>query len=806
MRLASRLSHKISSKISRTLGVGGSNSGPLSLSVPSALRQLLFHDDGDQSYPAYYTEEEWPGHSHLLKDYSTGVGSLREKRLGYCYDFDGTNDYVTTGVPSNFANDYVIFVEFKADTVSGTNVNVAQRLVQISNVTASRHGMGIDDSKLVMFYNTGIFTITTGTAITASTNHKACIRSSGTSLQLYLNGTLVETVTSTVLSPNSATAKLGAAPNGNDLHYDGKMWNVQFYDAPLTQAQCEQLTTDGNIVNSASIYAHYPLQEESGTTAFDISGNDNHGTIMGAVTSGVGSIHQPDAGVFKSYPNDEGYSAYQYWDGTGDGVNLASDIVLSGAFDVTFECVLDDLTNSYHLAVNATGPERFFITGAGAAGFTDTSTVSTVATVSTIVPNKLLNIRFVRDGSNNSSVTVNGVTESLGSTLTGNVVIDALGLIRGDSTGILAFKGFMLSADFDANSYVNPVTASGDWPDRTGSNDGTKTGTNSLTTVPAKSSTLDAIGGALTHTGRAPQPGLVKDWAWQGDDSVVYVQLTDTSLLSKLNNNSGKFSFYYDGSAGNLFASSISTSDRFAASTAANVLSVGVYNGSSWAVKSANVVNGNWYFVEWEYDSSGHVMSAQMNGIEMVGTAPPNSSANPAFILLASTLIGAQSGCRLSPLTITTGGVTTTFSPIKGTRDVAVTKSDGTHSVISNAVKNGVLANLYTLGDGSWRSPAVENGGHWDGTSLIPAAPGASVAVNGNALNIPANKHPIGLLVDRTGNILAPLDYQIGTDAYDEEAYDDTTTENTVDKRISTNYSDRHGAALVDISGESYFD
>jgi hypothetical protein len=40
-----------------------SQEGP---AIPASLRQLLY--PGDQ--PAYYTEEQFPDHSHLLKDYT----------------------------------------------------------------------------------------------------------------------------------------------------------------------------------------------------------------------------------------------------------------------------------------------------------------------------------------------------------------------------------------------------------------------------------------------------------------------------------------------------------------------------------------------------------------------------------------------------------------------------------------------------------------------------------------------------------------------------------------------------------------
>ena len=93
----------------------GKSSGTITPSIPASLRQLLY--PGDQ--PAYYTEEEWSDHSHLLKDYSSGVGSLRPKRLGYCYDFDGVDDTVV--LPISEASLNVSFAAWiKLDSIAAS--------------------------------------------------------------------------------------------------------------------------------------------------------------------------------------------------------------------------------------------------------------------------------------------------------------------------------------------------------------------------------------------------------------------------------------------------------------------------------------------------------------------------------------------------------------------------------------------------------------------------------------------------------------------------------------------------------------
>jgi hypothetical protein len=61
-----------------------------------------------------------------------------------------------------------------------------------------------------------------------------------------------------------------------------------------------------------TLVGYYPLDEDSGTTAYDYSGNENHGTANGAGPSGTGTV----AGPLNA-------SAYDF-DGTDDRVELPS--------------------------------------------------------------------------------------------------------------------------------------------------------------------------------------------------------------------------------------------------------------------------------------------------------------------------------------------------------------------------------------------------------------------------------------------------------------------------------------------------
>lgn len=74
-----------------------------------------------------------------------------------------------------------------------------------------------------------------------------------------------------------------------------------------------------------TLEAHYPLAEDSGSTAYDYSGNERHGSVTGAGPGGTGTVTGP-------FSN----SAYDF-DGSDDQVALVNDSSLESAtFTVSF--------------------------------------------------------------------------------------------------------------------------------------------------------------------------------------------------------------------------------------------------------------------------------------------------------------------------------------------------------------------------------------------------------------------------------------------------------------------------------------
>jgi hypothetical protein len=123
------------------------------------------------------------------------------------------------------------------------------------------------------------------------------IVSDGTTQRAYYNGVqLGNDATITALDWDSITEMaLGSNNNGTGNFFDGQIAGFKIFNTALTAAQVadlylnpEKIVPDG--VADSALKLWLPMMEGAGTTAYDGSGNGNHGTISGATwVSGIGA-------------------------------------------------------------------------------------------------------------------------------------------------------------------------------------------------------------------------------------------------------------------------------------------------------------------------------------------------------------------------------------------------------------------------------------------------------------------------------------------------------------------------------------
>jgi hypothetical protein len=799
-----------------------SQEGP---AIPASLRQLLY--PGDQ--PAYYTEEQFPDHSHLLKDYSSGVGSLREKRLGYCYDFDGTDDYVALAsgsIQHDVDEAFTVTASIKVDTVSGTKTIVS------TNQIGFHRGLtfAVTGSNLIIYFNhqwasNALQVATTTSPITAGVWHNVTVTYNGSTdaagMTFYVDGVEQAKGTPAYDSLSATTLGTGTPKIGYtatlDWYMNGSVFDVRDYDRELTADEVTYLHTNGlsgTDPGTANLVAHYPLQEESGTTAYDISGNENHGTITNAVTSGVGSIHQPDAGVTKSYPNDAGYSRRMVFDGVDDYVEVTGMTAHThyfGACTISAKVYITNLTSNQNIWALGLKAYRLLLTNLGEWSHGNNTATGVYATLG----EHELSVDYDASG-RAISFSVDGVEVWTGVGAGSNSGTSFF-IGSGDGSSLF-FKGLIWDFAITGSAVKNFAfegygNTDADWVDTTGGgNNGTVNGSPINTYIPAATTTLDALGGTLTETGRVPQYGTALGYGWQGNGSTVRVDIGTAQTWTLTNTWKVTIHFKLESTA--TTQTLLYIADGSSSITVQYRASIGFLcaflNGSFFGPSAASLsaaADGNWHTISIEHLGSNSIV-VTLDGIVVANGSPaPDTGASIGFNIL-SRGPGSYADASIGPVTITTGGVTTSFHPIPGTRDVAKVVSNAEGSVISNAVVNGVLADLYTIGNGSWRLPHIENGAHWDGTAIYPAGPGQANAVNGEAINIPANVAPRGLLTDRTGGVIAPLDYAMGADEATSETFDQNAAAiaDTLSKRFADdNYSDRYGAGLSSLIDNSFF-
>lgn len=211
---------------------------------------------------------------------------------GKALDFDGVNDYVI--VPDS--NDLDGFTNFTLHAIVKADTFPNYCRIFDKNHT-SAYNLAVNTSKKLYMYakNTAFdfdYVVPTGEYVSI-----VVAFTGGSKVDLFINGQLEETITTSLASidSNSFDLYIGRLYSVAGNHWDGQISNAKIFNTALTAAQVsdlylnpEKIVPDG-VANSA-LKLWLPMMEGAGTTAYDGSGNGNHGTISGATwVSGVGA-------------------------------------------------------------------------------------------------------------------------------------------------------------------------------------------------------------------------------------------------------------------------------------------------------------------------------------------------------------------------------------------------------------------------------------------------------------------------------------------------------------------------------------
>ena len=207
---------------------------------------------------------------------------------GKALDFDGVNDKVTgtASILPTGANAFstCFYVNKDADT-NGEMVFWGTRSVNQAN------GVMLTTGKKVLhtFFGSDL---TGNVDIEISKWYFVAVTFDGTTRSIYVNGQLDASDTPSNVNVTGTSYQLGY---GGAYYHNGELANAKIFNTALTAAQVADLYNNPEKVvptgvADSALKLWLPMQEGAGTTAYDGSGNGNHGTISGATyTHGIGA-------------------------------------------------------------------------------------------------------------------------------------------------------------------------------------------------------------------------------------------------------------------------------------------------------------------------------------------------------------------------------------------------------------------------------------------------------------------------------------------------------------------------------------
>ncbi len=196
---------------------------------------------------------------------------------GHALDFDGTNDYVTTGsvCAAIAGGDITVSAWVKAPAVNSAQ----QFMISINTSTGDNRLLcGTQPNTATLSLGDTAWHNTTATVIDNTWHHIAyVIEDSADMITVYVDGSFTDSFTSTVSVAATDILSLGQEydpPMETGDFYKGRLDDVRIYDYALNETQIRRL------YDPLGLVAHWKLDEMTGILAADGSVNDYSGTLV----------------------------------------------------------------------------------------------------------------------------------------------------------------------------------------------------------------------------------------------------------------------------------------------------------------------------------------------------------------------------------------------------------------------------------------------------------------------------------------------------------------------------------------------
>lgn len=196
---------------------------------------------------------------------------------------------------------------------------------------------------------------TSGDPVFVNVWHHLAFSYDGTDAVLYVDG-VAQTVTeasSTLASQalsSSDTLRIGGGQSSSSAAFSGHQLDARVYDRAITAAEASDLADATKTTSTAlDTLAHYKLESGHPTLCFDSSGNEEHGTLSGSVTTDL------ESPVPFSFANEVGYSSSLKFDGNVVYPAIADHLTFPAAIKTTMSVANDWSLHIDYIAGETTG-------------------------------------------------------------------------------------------------------------------------------------------------------------------------------------------------------------------------------------------------------------------------------------------------------------------------------------------------------------------------------------------------------------------------------------------------------------------
>ena len=274
-------------------------------------------------------------------DLNTDIETVEEEQHNYSMSFDGEDDYIEIVESIEMSNSFAIQAKIKTHSLFGQQVIYAKSNTNFaSNTSPKGYMLNINNGKLCFFNRSNDGSNNYDVILSSNVlpinewQHISCVgyydnTNSVWVISLYLNGEniITETIQQIASDFENVNSYVSRWYNGSvgfteEFYFDGEIDNIQIWEKELSLEEIQSYNICPPTGDEEGIVGFWDFNEGTGDTLYDISGNNNHGSIYGATFSEDVPEHNCDLNTDIETVDEEQQNYSMSFDGIDDYVEL----------------------------------------------------------------------------------------------------------------------------------------------------------------------------------------------------------------------------------------------------------------------------------------------------------------------------------------------------------------------------------------------------------------------------------------------------------------------------------------------------